>query len=66
MPAPTLETVTVPLLPTSLRQQALNRNHNAPTAGHPGTEKTLSRLRLEAYWVGMAQDVDHHCRECIT
>ena len=33
--APTLETVTVPLLLTSLQQQALSRNPNAPTAKKP-------------------------------
>ena len=31
-----------------------------------GTEKTLYRLRQEAYWVGMVKDVNHHCQECIT
>ena len=27
-------------------------------------EKTLERLRLEAYWVNMAGDVEQHCQEC--
>lgn len=33
IPGPTSEQVTVPILPSSLRQQALFCNHNAPTAG---------------------------------
>lgn len=63
-PDPTSQSVTVPILPVSLRQQALSRNHNLPTAGHQGPDKTLQRLRHEAYWVGMAQDVESHCRQC--
>ena len=33
-------------------------------AGHQGSQRTLHRLRQQAYWVSMAQDVDRHCREC--
>ncbi|KAL5474399.1 hypothetical protein EMCRGX_G026341 [Ephydatia muelleri] len=29
-----------------------------------GTKGTLHRLRQQAYWVSMAQDVEQHCREC--
>ena len=63
-PGPTSDKVLIPVLPTSLRQVALNRNHDAPSAGHLGSDKTLERLRQEAYWVGMARDVNQHCREC--
>ena len=58
------EAVTVPILPTSLHRDALLRNHDAPTAGHQGFERTLERLRQEAYWVSMARDVERYCREC--
>ena len=44
--------------------QALIRNHNSPTAGHQGAERTLHRLRKEAYWISMAKDVECHCQEC--
>ena len=63
-PNPMEEAVTVPILPASLHQEALQRNHNAPAAGHQGVERTLDRVRREAYWVGMARDVERHCREC--
>ena len=63
-PAPLSEMVAVPILPPSLRQAALARNHDAPTAGHQGFEHTLSRIKQEAYWVSMAKDVERHCREC--
>ena len=65
-PGPTAEPVTVPILPASLRKQALLQNHDAPSAGHQGPDRTLERLRQEAYWVNMARDVEKYCRECTT
>ena len=64
-PNPVSEVVTVPILPAGLHHQVLLRNHDAPMAGHQGSDKTLERLKQEAYWVGMAKDVERHCRECI-
>ena len=61
-PDPSLDSVLVPILPTSLHHEALWRNHDAPSAGHQGTEKTLHRIRQEAYWVGMPRDVNRHCQ----
>ena len=63
-PSPMAEAITVPILPTALRQATLQHNHDAPTAGHQGFERTLDRLRQEAYWVSMAKDVEKYCREC--
>eukprot|EP00731_Ephydatia_muelleri_P014297 Em0008g17a len=63
-PGPTTsDTLVVPVLP---HQQALSMCHDSQAAGHQGTHKTLERIRWEAYWVNMAQDVDRHCRECVT
>ena len=64
VPSPMCDAVTVPILPASLQKQALIRNHDAPTAGHLGSERTLQRLRHEAYWVSMAKDVLRYCQEC--
>ena len=65
-PSPVLGPVTVPIVPPSLRHVALTRCHDAPSAGHMGAERTLERLRQEAYWIGMAGDVERHCQECNT
>ena len=65
-PGPLSESVSVPVLPPSLRCRALHCAHNVPSAGHQGMSKTLERLQQEAYWVGMAGDVERHCRTCIT
>ena len=63
-PDSTAEMVVVPVLPSSLHHQALSRAHDLPIAGHQGKRKTLHRLRQEAYWVNMANDVEQYCREC--
>ena len=62
---PTAERSVVPVYPAVLRQEVLRRNHDAPSAGHQGSEKTLQRLRQEAYWVNMAHDVDKYCEQCV-
>ena len=63
-PIPLAEEITVPVLPSSLRADTLKLNHDIPSAGHQGFEKTLEQLRQNAYWVSMAKDVERYCREC--
>ena len=65
-PSPMQQMVTEPLLPPSLKKDALNRNHDAPTAGHLGADKTLERLRRDAFWINMAKDVEEYCKQCST
>ena len=48
-PGPTSDTVTVPVIPKALRQQILQQNHDLPSSGHLGADKTLGRLQNEAY-----------------
>jgi len=57
---------TVPLLPPNHRKDALNRNHDAPTADHLGAKKTLECLRRHIFWINMAKDVDQYCKQCST
>ena len=58
---PMVETKVVPICPTTLRQELLRRNDDAPSAG---PEKTLQRLRQEVYWVNMAHVMLP--RQCVT
>jgi len=51
-PGPSEEAITVPILPSSIYQETLTFSHDIPTAGYLGIEKTLDRLRKNAYWVG--------------
>ena len=64
-PGPTSDIVTVPIIPKALHHQVIQKNHDPPTSGHLGTDKTLSRLQSEAYWAGMSVDVDKYCHECV-
>ena len=59
------DVITVPIIPPSMKPQLLQCTHNEPSAGHQGTDKTLHHLQEEAYWVGMASDVEKHCKECL-
>ena len=63
-PSPHTEEISVPVLPESLRADAIKLCHDIPAAGHQGFEKTLEKLRYTAYWVGIAQEVETYCREC--
>ena len=65
-PSPYLSSITVPVIPLLLQQQILHQVHNIPSSGHQGYLKTLGRLKEEAYWPGMAADVQKYCQECST
>ena len=65
-PSPTSTSVVVSLIPPSLQHQFLYQAHDVPSAGHQGYLKTLSRLKQEGYWPGMANDVQCYCQECNT
>ena len=64
-PGPTSDTITVPIVPESLRKQVLWQHHNLPSSGHLGAEKTRSRLCQEVYWPGMSADVEKYCHQCV-
>ena len=63
-PGPDSELITVPVLPRALQQDAIYQAHDIPGSGHQGHDKTLQKLRLNAYWVGMSSDVAEHCMKC--
>ena len=62
-PELTIDNITVPIVPATLRKAVLIRNHDMPSAGNQGVEQTLDRVQ-KGYWVNMAKDVECHCCEC--
>ena len=52
------------VVPQSLRQLLLEDAHDL--AGHPGMDRTFTRLMQTAYWVDMAKDVGRYCSRCMT
>jgi len=51
-------------IPAERRGQILRENHDAPTAGHLGITKTITRLARLYYWPGMFRDAANHVRGC--
>jgi len=49
-------------VPKSLREAVLRENHNAPSAGHVGSRRTIARLAARYYWPGMHRDARVHVR----
>ena len=54
----------VPVIPTSLREQALTLVHDAPLSGHMGQKRTWERARSSFWWPEMKRDVEAHINKC--
>ena len=52
------------VVPYSLRQELLKLNHDLPSAGHPGINRTYSKLRSRYFWHGMSRDVEEYVKAC--
>lgn len=55
-------------VPTGSRNKILSVNHDSVKAGHLGIAKTLNRLALRYYWLGMFRDAAnyvHRCQSCL-
>ena len=62
---PCEDVIQVPLIPHTMLEKALRSCHSAPGAGHQGVEKTLARLRQEAFWPNMHNEVKEFCKNCV-
>jgi hypothetical protein len=54
-------------VPTKLRQEVIRNNHDSPTSGHQGADKTLERIKMVYYFPTMRQMVKEYvskCNEC--
>jgi len=54
------------VLPTKLRQDIIEQNHNSPLAAHPGIRRTLQRIHRQFYWPRMDEDITQFVRTCHT
>ena len=59
VPGPTMEPVTVPLIPRTLQLDLIHQYHDTPGAAHLGPEKTAAKVRHVGYWVGMLHDINN-------
>jgi len=46
------------------KRQILYEYHDAPTGGHQGIARTLSRIRLKHNWRGITRDVEEYVSKC--
>jgi len=46
------------------KRQILYEYHDAPTGGHQGIARTLSRIRLKHNWHGITRDIEEYVGKC--
>lgn len=51
-------------VPRSMRNEVMKLNHDAPSAGHFGIDKTVERVTRTYYWPGIWQTVRRYIGEC--
>ena len=54
------------VIPACLQLDILNLGHIIPFAGHQSVDRTLNRLKVRYYWMGMKRDVKSFIRACST
>jgi hypothetical protein len=52
-------------VPPSLNNEILLNCHEATTAGHMGTKRTLDKVRICYFWPKMLKQVVHRVRSCV-
>jgi hypothetical protein len=50
----------------SLKKVILRRYHDAPTAGHPGRDRTIARIEKTFWWPSLRQWVEGYVKGCAT
>ncbi len=58
--------VTQLVIPSSFVETTLKLLHDAPSAGHPGRDKTLSMARAKYYWPILRLDIEKHIAQCLS
>lgn len=51
------------VVPKCAIERILYENHDAPTAGHYGMDKTLRRISSKYYWTGMRKAINEHVKK---
>ncbi len=60
------EVVTHLIIPVALVDVVLRLLHDAPSACHPGRDRTLAAARSKYYWPTMRIDVEKHISQCLS
>lgn len=54
------------VVPSCNRTEIISENHDKPTAGHFGINKTVKRIALRYYWPKLLKEVKNYIRSCDT
>ena len=52
------------VVPISLRETVLQLNHELPSAGHQGTERTMAKIKVKYHWYNMSRDIRNFVLTC--
>jgi hypothetical protein len=52
-------------VPADLREEVIRDCHDAETAGHPGVERTLSKVQSTYFWPRLIEQVQEWVRTCV-
>jgi hypothetical protein len=50
----------------SLKRIILRRYHDAPTAGHPGRDRTIEQIEKTFWWPSLQQWIEEYVKGCAT
>ena len=53
-----------PVVPQGMRQKILQDNHDVPTVGHVGIQRTVDLVKWTHWWCGLWSDAAHYVRSC--
>nr|XP_054764688.1 uncharacterized protein LOC129271338 [Lytechinus pictus] len=54
------------VIPESLRHDIIRLNHDPPSAGHAGINRTRAKLKSKYYWYRMSEDIRIYIARCAT
>lgn len=52
------------VVPVEKRKEVLQHLHASPGSGHMGVNRTIERVKLGYFWVGIRRQVRDYCRQC--
>ena len=52
------------VVPQTRRRLIMSQAHDSPLGGHLGSDKTVSKIKDNYYWVNFKADVREYCRQC--
>ena len=52
------------MVPQEMRQKILQENHDVPTVGHVGVQRTVDLVKWTYWWRSLWGDAAHYVRSC--